>query len=201
MYNNIIEQLGIDEDLLKKTWDLYEYVKNTYYDYYDVQMNLLYMVQDMVWYNLECDKKNLGLNTLKKRGSKFGVFQALNDQIILNKSDKEQLENELSIIITKWDTGWDIIHVYTDIAENQQKQLDGIIIHNKNESPRKYDYYKKTALLDEQGHNIYKNKEVMLGELDGKLGEYYLNNILQDKVQELKKLCQGDKFLFIRNVE
>lgn len=197
MFDELIKQIGIDEDLLKKTLDLYNYVKNTYYEYFNMEAKTLYIIQDMIWYNLELKEKQQGKISIQDKGTKYSILQSLTNEVILNKQDKHKLRQELEDILKKWDKDWDIIYVYTDIAENQNKKLNDIIVYKKGESPRKYDYYKKTTLLDVDGKNIYLNKDVLLGELDNKLGEYYLSSILYDKIQELIKLCNNEKFLFL----
>lgn len=198
-YEEIYNKYFIKQDNpLKEILMFYKYIYDKYFNEFMIDYNTLYYLKDLIWYNLELNNEyKYGLQSLKDLGSKYHIFSQLDDNLYLSTDDVGNLLKELLEIQQQWNNEWSVVHIYTDIEELKDKKVDQIICYKKGESPRKYNYYKKTTIIDENNQNIYLNKDVMLCEVDGKLGEYSLNTLLYNKLLELISLCNEQKGLII----
>ena len=197
-YEKVYNIFKNEENPLKEILSFYNYVYDTYYNEFKIDYNSLYLLKDLIWYNLELKSEyKFGLNNFNDLGSKYKIFSQLDDNLFLTNDEVKLLLKELLEIQNLWSKNWLVAHIYTDIEELKDKQVNQVIIYKKGENPRKYNYYKKTTIIDENNNNIYMNKDVMLCEIDGSLGEYSLNNILYDKLLQLIAVCNSDKKLII----
>ncbi len=197
-YETLYDQFKNEDNPLKEILLFYNYVYNTYYCEFKIDYKTLYLLKDLVWYNLELQNDyKFGLQNFNDLGSKYKILSQLDDNLFLNNEEAELLLKELLDIQNQWSNDWNIVHIYTDIEELKDKDVNQVICYKKGENPRKYNYYKKTTIIDENNKNIYMNKDVMLCEVDGILGEYSLNNLLYDKLTQLIAVCNTKKKVII----
>lgn len=200
IYSILISNNIEKENILFELNKIYSYIENKYYKYFFIKQEILFYIKDIIWYNLEFlpnNEQEYGLYDFSTLGSKFNLISQLDNNIILNNNNINDLKNELKIVINNWNKNWKVAKIFTDIEEN--KESNEVIIYKKGESPRKYNYYKKTPIIDKNNHNIYMNKNVMLCEIDSILGDFYLNNIIYNKIKNLYELCNNDnKYLIIK---
>lgn len=203
--NNIYENLYKEfvklnsENPLSEIINFYNSVYNEYYSEFTIDYKTLYLLKDLIWYNLELNVDyKFGLQNFNTLGSKFKIINQLDNNLFLNIEESKKLYDELIEIKNKWNNDWNIVHIYTDNEELNNKKVTQVICYKKGENPRKYNYYKKTTIIDEHNNNIYMNKDVMLCEVDGKLGEYSLNHLLYDKLIQLIEVCNSEKNIIIK---
>ena len=202
IYNILINEFE-REDVLYELRNIYKYIENNYFRYYEFEYYILYKLKDLLWFNIELQNNKLGLSNLKDLGNKFKIFQQINDNLILNSKDLSQLNNELLFIKNNWDSNWKLVELYSE-DNNKWNKNNNIIVYDKLENPRKYNYFKKSKIVDKNNKNIYMNKDVLLCKIDDKLGDSYLNNILYDKIINLQLLCDNcinnDFYLIFKGV-
>ena len=195
---NIFNEISnkTNRDILIEIQNFYEYIYEN--DYIEFEINNAYLtaIKDIVWYNMLLQSEyKFGLNKFDISNS---LFQKLDNNIILNKEQREELLLEVTNITQQWSSDWQVAKVYceTESASNSNQ----IIIHRSNESPRKYNYYKKTTIIDPNNNNIYMNKDVLLCEVSGKLGDYSINNILYNCLSQLIVKLQKNKKIIIKTI-
>lgn len=197
-YDDLYNHFKNFDNPLKEILLFYNYIYNNYYSEIKIDYNSLYLLKDIVWYNLELSTDyKFGLLNFNDLGNKYKIFNQLDNNLFLTNSETEILLNELLEIQNLWNPDWNVVHIYTDIEELKDKSVNQVICYKKGESPRKYNYYKKTTIIDPDNNNYYLNKDVMLCEVDGILGEYSLNNLLYDKLLQLIAACNTKKKLII----
>lgn len=201
IYNLIINNNVKKEDVLEEIGKTYKYIENLYFDYFEIDYNILYKIKDLLWYNIELTGKKIGLSNLKDIGCKFRIMNQIENNVILNNNDLINLNKELNYIINNWNPEWKLVELFSEDTNIWDKNFD-VIIYNQNENPRKYNYYKKSKLMDENNKNLYLNKNVILCRIDGKLGDSYINNILNNNIIRLYEICKScinnDKSLIIK---
>lgn len=205
IYNLFLNEVK-KEDILYEMNKAYQYIENMYFEYFNFEYETIYHLKDLLWYNVEhlsqSDVK-YGLTNLSTIGSKFKIINQIENNVIINIEEIKALKDELIYIKNNWNSEWKIARLYSEDKEIWSKE-DNVIIHDKTESPRKYNYYKKTSILNNDNKNMYLNKDVVLCEIDSKLGDYYLNNIMYDCILNLFDICNNcindNKYLIFKGV-
>jgi len=176
------------EDILYHLKHAIKYIEDTYFYYFSIQYDILSLIKDIIWYNLEFlpYNKPFGLNTIETMGTKFNIISQLDNNIILNYENISKLQEELEIVLNEWSNNWKVVRIFSETGISS----NNIIIYNKDESPYKYGYCKKSSIIDKNNNHIFSNKDVLLCEVNSIIGDNYLNTILKNKVIDLCNICK-----------
>jgi hypothetical protein len=203
IYNLLIKNVD-KEDILQELGKLYNYIENKYFKYFEFDYSTIYLLKDTLWFNIEHTGDRIGLTNLKDVGSKFKIINQFENNLILNKEDIEKLKEEINYLIDNWNNDWIMAEIYSDNDTNVWNKHSNVIIHNENESPRKYNYFKRTSIINDENKHLFMNKDVVLCKLNGKIGDNFINNILYDNILKLKELCktclEENKYLILKGV-
>lgn len=206
VYDLLLKNNIKKENILYELNNVYKYIETIYFDYFEFEYTILYHIKDILWYNVEHlsnNKIEFGLTNLSTIGSKFKIINQLDNNVILNIDEIQQLKNELDYVKNNLNDNWKVAKLYSEYKNSWTKD-DNVIIYNKSENPRKYNYYKKTNILDINNKNMYINKDVVLCEIDSKLGDSYIKNIIYNTILNLYNKCNScikeNKFLIFKGV-
>lgn len=176
----------------------------------NVNINILYNLKDIVWYNLEHLPNNgehIGVSSLKYLGKEFpNLLSFCSNNNFLKYEFIKNLLNELLIIKNNWNNEWKNVTLYSKYDVEYDNDST-IIIHSSKEGPRKYGYCSNYNLIDSSGSKIKKyDEKTILCNLGEKIGEYQCGSIyynflisLIENCNMCIRECKGLKLIFDNN--
>ena len=159
----------------------------------NVNINTLYNLKDIIWYNLEHLPNNgedIGISSLKYLGKEFpNLLMFCSENNYLEYEKVQKLLNELLIIRKCWDNEWKNVTLYSKYNIDYDNE-SLLIIHKSNESPRKYGYCSTYGLINSLGENFKKyDEKTILCNLGEKIGEYQQGTVLYNFLISLIENC------------
>lgn len=175
------------EDILSSMEEVYvNFKKNLFYNM-DINTEMVLILKDLIWYNMEFKNKNSGIYTFENYGNKYKYFfKILNGNNLILKQDFQKILLDINNIINNWDNEWFIVNLYSNFDFNVDLKYNMIVFRDK-ENP--YNLIKENY-LDFQKRNEYVYCKIL-----GKLGQSSYSTILYNTLIELKEKIKECKFL------
>ena len=197
VYDLLIENNVKPEEVTNSLVYIYNDICECLWERVDLSINILYMLKDIVFYNLEhipANGKESGVYDMKTFGSIYNCFlNCFNDSNVVSNKDLEPLLNDINSILSKWNKNW----IYAELRSKNLYYGDAIldlpliVYDEKTEKPSKYGYNKTySGIVDLYGSKFKKQDEQsILCCLSGEIGEYSNATIMYNFLIELKMAC------------
>lgn len=184
-----------DDEILFTLEKVYYDLESKIWNVLNVNIDTLYTLKDIVWYNLEHLPNNgnaVGISNLNYLGKIFpNLLNFCSNENYVSRDKVKDLLEELLKIQECWDIHWRIVKLYSKYNLDYDNKSD-LIIHLQNENPMKYGYCSNYGLLGLNGEKIKKyDEKTMLCCVENEIGEFQQGKIIYNLLLSLIQACNN----------